>query len=221
MRLSTKILTPVAILSLVALLVTATALWSKARVTTATEALTQVNEAALAAAELRSISRALQRDALNLIFEPADGRQAIATRFDKRLESFGATIEQLGRQEAMVPGSDPGAIATAQRPVLAALREVRVLAMEGRSADAHAQFRDRLRASELTDPYIERLQKAVTSLSADLRALERMTRWLLAADCHCLGGDNRRHPAVASGGAERRHPSAGQVDRGDDPAGRQ
>lgn len=184
MRLSAKILAPVAILSLVAVMVTVTALWSKARVTAATETLTQVNEAALVAAELRSVSRALQRDALNLIFEPADGRQSIATRFDKRLESFGGAIDHLERQAAPVPGSDPAAIARAQRPVLLALRDVRGLAVEGRSADAHALFRDRLRgaeraASELTDPYIERLQKEVTGLTADLRALESMTRWLL------------------------------------------
>ncbi|MFV3131158.1 methyl-accepting chemotaxis protein [Niveispirillum sp. KHB5.9] len=185
MRLSVKILAPVAILSIVALAVTATALWSKARVTGATEALNQANQAALAAAELRSTSRALQRDALNLIFEPAEGRAAIAGRFDKRLEGMETAVAALRGMAPPVPGSNPAIIATGQEPVVAALRETRTLALAGKAADAHALFRDKLRAaeraaSEQTDPYITQLEKAVAGLTDELHAMERLTTWILA-----------------------------------------
>lgn len=185
MRLSMKILAPVAILSVVALAVTVTALWSKAKVTGATDALNQANHAALAAGELRSTSRALQRDALNLIFEPADGRAAITTRFDKRLEGMEAAVAAMRSLSPPVPDSDPAAIAASQAPVIAALREVRALALNDKSADAHALFREKLRAaeraaSEKTDPYISQLEKAVTALTADLHALEQFTTWTLS-----------------------------------------
>lgn len=185
MRLSMKILAPVAILSLVALVVTATALWSKTRVNGATEALNQANAAALAAGELRSTSRALQRDALNLIFEPADGRAAIATRFDKRLVTMEEAVATMRTLPPPVPGSDPAAIAASQTPVIAALREVRTLALDGKSAEAHALFRDKVRsteraASEQTDPYITQLEKAVAALTGELHTLERLTSWTLS-----------------------------------------
>lgn len=185
MRLSMKILAPVVILSVVALAVTVTALWSKARITAATDSLNQANQAALEAGELRSTSRALQRDALNLIFEPADSRAAIVARFDKRLEGMEAAVTAMRSLRSPVPDSNPAAIAASQVPVVAALRDVRVLALDGKSADAHALFRERLRAaeraaSEKTDPYITQLDKAVTALTADLHALEQFTTWTLS-----------------------------------------
>ncbi|OYQ35814.1 hypothetical protein CHU95_05955 [Niveispirillum lacus] len=185
MRLSMKILAPVAILTLVALAVTMTALWSKARVTDATDALIQANQAALAASELRSTSRALQRDALNLIFEPADGRAGIVSRFDKRLDSMEAAVAKMQTLPPPVPGTNPAAIAASQTPVVTTLREVRALALDGKSAEAHTLFRDKLRsaertASEQTDPYIARLEEAVSALTVRLHALERLTTWILS-----------------------------------------
>ncbi len=185
MRLSMKILAPVAILSAVALAVTAAALWSKARVNAATDALNQTNAAALGAGELRSVSRALQRDALNLIFEPADGRASITGRFDKRLEAMEAAVATMRTLQTPVPDSNPASIANAQGPVIAALREVRALALDGKVAEAHALFREKVRAaertaSEQTDPYITRLEKAVAGLTADLHMLERLTSWMLS-----------------------------------------
>lgn len=183
MRISTKILAPVAILSLVAAIVTTTALWSKARVDTLTTQLNRVNSAALAASEMRSTSRALQRDALNLIFEPAEGRADIEQRFIKRLKTLNDAASDL-----IVSGSGDRAdltrMADLQRQVAADLEAVRTAAATDPVA-AHTLFREKLRAderaaSERTDPYIANLQKRAGEMTAELAALEIETRWALA-----------------------------------------
>lgn len=183
MRISTKILAPVAILSVVAAIVTMTALWSKSRVDQLTTQLNKVNGAALAAAEMRSTSRALQRDALNLIFEPGEGRAEIEERFLKRLQTLRQAIDDLPVSGSGDP-ADLARMADLQRQVAANLEAVRA-ANAADPAAAHALFRDKLRAaeraaSERTDPYISGLQKRAAQMTAELAALELETRWALA-----------------------------------------
>jgi methyl-accepting chemotaxis protein len=100
MRLRTRILAPVALLAAVAAALAAIALWQQGRVSAVVEQLSQQSHLALEASEARAVSRALQRDALNAIFEPEAGRASILERFDRRVAEFRQHADELERRLA-------------------------------------------------------------------------------------------------------------------------
>ncbi|HEY1125990.1 MAG TPA: hypothetical protein VGE65_10170 [Sphingobium sp.] len=106
---------------------------------------TQVNQLG----ELRSVSRALQRDALNLITETdAEAREGIVKKFDSRMGTFKSTLESFGGQvdKAVIPAGyfasqDEVAKqleAVSARP-MAAIRRARSATFTGRSAPPSAK----------------------------------------------------------------------------------
>lgn len=123
--------------------------------------------------ELRSTSRAVQRDALNLITEP-DGPALveIRSRFDRRHRDFTAGLAALRTTPL---GRDAGYMHT-QWQVLDRLALVRRLATRDRAAALHA-FRTQVRpveraASVLADARIDQELATVASLNARTDQLE-------------------------------------------------
>lgn len=108
--------------------------------------------------DLRSVSRSLQRDALNLIVEPDPAeRTAIEGRFDKRARQFSEELNELERSAA---GRGLTDYFRTQRAVLTNLQTVRRSAGASRSR-ALDVFRTRVRpaerhASVIADALIER-----------------------------------------------------------------
>ncbi|MFC7335385.1 methyl-accepting chemotaxis protein [Rhodocista pekingensis] len=180
MTLTQKILAPVAILSLVAAIIAGSAFLSLDRIGGAVTQMKAQSNLVIAASELRSTSRALQRDALNLVFEPAENRQAIAERFNRRLASMS---EQTAAIETRLTAAE-ARFAPLQRDVVAALIQVRDAALSGDTAGAHDLFKTKVRsaeraASELTDPMIEDGIKRVAELETSLAETSAMETWIM------------------------------------------
>lgn len=141
---------------------------------------------ALDLSELRSISRSLQRDALNLITEPEAGERAgIRARFDKRFAQFAKRLDALRPD----PGAESPAVFTeylrTQRIVLATLLSVRRMAEidRGRALELfrlHVRPNER-QASIIADDMIDRGEARRARLSAEASQTERDEARLLYA----------------------------------------
>ncbi|MBV8168191.1 MAG: HAMP domain-containing protein [Alphaproteobacteria bacterium] len=160
-----------ALLAAVAAALAATALWQQGQVNAVVQQLSQQSHLALEAAEARAVSRALQRDALNAIFEPEAGRASILERFDRRVAEFRQHSDELERRLTGADAERMRAFGGLQRGVLDALLAVRAAAAKGDRDAAHGAFikevRDRERAaSELIDPFVDAKQASVRALAA-------------------------------------------------------
>jgi methyl-accepting chemotaxis protein len=160
-----KLLIPVVFLSFVAGGMMLACLWGLASAGRLAEsAMTELNHTH-ALAEVRATSRALQRDALNMIFEPEAGRASVIARFDSRQKQIDSLLN------ALPAGQMFEDIIRLQRAVNQALASVRGHAAAGRRDEAHRQFiadvRDRERAaSALIDPLLDKLEKQAAALQA-------------------------------------------------------
>jgi len=184
MRVSTKILMPVVILSFVAMTVGAIAMWGLDRADQAAQRLLQTDRLVLAASELRSISRALQRDALNMIAEDDKGRADLTGRFTERLAAMTRQIATLDGLLVNAGRERDRGIAALQSKVTGSLAQVRDLALSGKTAEAQVQFRGELRANEraastLTDPLIDDGIQQVARLTGELTEVEASVRTLV------------------------------------------
>lgn len=137
---------------------------------------------ALQLAELRSISRSLQRDALNLVTESdATELDAIRSRFDKRYRQFDVDLRALRFDRTVDTPAQFAAYRRSQRIVLDQLRLVRNAAGVSRT-QALDLFRHNVRpnerrASAIADRMIDESAAASTRLStaADLVAQRQAT----------------------------------------------
>ncbi|MBO9670675.1 MAG: HAMP domain-containing protein [Sphingobium sp.] len=136
-------------------------------------------------AEIRSISRALQRDALNLISETDEkSREAIRAKFDKRLETFKSELDSFSKaiDESIVPT----AFFDSQHTVAKEVADVAGFANAGDRAGALVDFRTNVRpaeqaASKIADERIETLSKTVEERLAAADASESLARIILFA----------------------------------------
>ena len=186
MKLTSKILLPVVVLSIVSAAIWGASAWGLARITTANQALIQTDRMVLTASELRSLSRALQRDALNLIAEDTASQAAMNTRFDARLAEMAATSRQLDQLLADSGTQAAGRIGPLQDKVMAALAKTRDLAIAGQREAAAALFRSELRegeraASALTDPIIESGTQEIARLTEEVGKTEGLARTVATA----------------------------------------
>jgi len=152
------------------------------RVAAANEAATDAGALMFRLAELRSLSRSLQRDALNLALEedPAE-RQVILTKFTKRLASFGDELASLRRAP---PGSVSAEYLASQDQVRAELAIAGRLANGGDRAGGLAHFRQRVRpaerrASTIADSRIDALKEDVAALHDRAAETAEQGRWIL------------------------------------------
>jgi len=186
MKLSSKILLPVLVLSTVSAAIGGTSVWGLNRIASANQALIQMDRMVLTASELRSISRALQRDALNLISEDAAARAAINERFGARIAEMAEKNRRLDQLLAASGNPAAGRVSPLQVKVMDALTRTRDLALAGQDDAAAALFRSEVRNSEraasaLTDPIIETGTERIAQLTAEVEATESFVKTAVAA----------------------------------------
>ena len=133
--------------------------------------------------EIRSLSRALQRDTLNLMFDPDPAEKTnITASVQRRTRDLTARLAELsGNQNAQLDVLRE--IGRLQTDVVRVLADVQKLAAAGDTAKAHALFRDELRkneraASRITDTFIDEQSKAVQALRADREADHARSIWI-------------------------------------------
>ena len=163
-----RLIAPVLVSMLLLGVLSAVTLRIEARVATANAAATDAETAMFRLAELRSVSRSLQRDALNLATEDdAAERRVILGKFAKRLGTFGDALTAL-RDDPTGRAATPDYLVS-QAQVRDELAIVGRLANTGDRAGAMAHFRQRVRpaerrASKIADARIDALKDAVATL---------------------------------------------------------
>ncbi|MCJ2177876.1 methyl-accepting chemotaxis protein [Novosphingobium sp. 2580] len=149
-------------------LLTGVTLHLERSVANANDAALDAESLAFELGELRSVSRSLQRDALNLISEPAgEGRSVIMGKFDKRKGKMEEDLRSL-QESASAAGLSPDFFTT-QASVIAELSGVVEMAGAGNAVAATDHFRNRVRpaeraASEIADARIDALKEEIVTL---------------------------------------------------------
>ena len=164
LSLFTKISLPVIILSIVAFAIIGAARIGQTQVRGAGNDVMASDGLVATATELRSVSRSLQRDALNLILESPSERPSIGERFNRRIAAMRGLIEQVEKRLAGAQVAEAADFSRLQRAVLAALERTRDIALQGKGDEAWQFFRTEVRtneraASQLTDPLIDTLNE--------------------------------------------------------------
>ncbi|QCG93142.1 HAMP domain-containing protein (plasmid) [Azospirillum sp. TSA2s] len=186
MKLSSKILLPVLVLSTVSAAIGVTSVWGLNRIASANQALIQMDRMVLTASELRSISRSLQRDALNLISEDAATQAAIGERFGARIDEMAEKNRRLEQLLAASGNPAAGRVGPLQVKVMDALTRTRDLALADQDGAAAALFRSDVRSSEraasdLTDPIIEMGTERIAQLTDAVEETESFVKVTVAA----------------------------------------
>jgi methyl-accepting chemotaxis protein len=144
--------------------------------------LSQAYQNAAQAGELRSLSRALQRDALNLIFETdAEARAKTSEKFTKRIAEMRelvATVDQSFTAEERAGMAD---FIRLQNSVVTELVAIQTAAQSNAPQDVYTQFAASVRpaekaASKKTDQYFDDRQSEIEVLRAAISALETQVR---------------------------------------------
>lgn len=180
---TTRLMTPLFLSMLLLALLALVTIHSEGKVGEANNAAAAAQTDALQFGELRSVSRALQRDALNLLTE-TDPRElaTIRDKFASRQATMSKAIDKLagiGNPELVT--SD---FLHSQRRVLAELVAVADRAKSGDAAGALAQFHANVRpaeraASKIADAKIETLQDQIETLHSAAEEAASHTRWVL------------------------------------------
>uniref|UniRef100_UPI00289E4AD1 methyl-accepting chemotaxis protein n=1 Tax=Sphingomonas sp. TaxID=28214 RepID=UPI00289E4AD1 len=175
-----RLIAPVLVSMVLLGILSAVTLRIETRVASANAAATDAGAAMLRLAELRSVSRSLQRDALNLATEddPAE-RQVILGKFTRRLGTFGEELTALRDDRGATPD-----YLRSQAQVRDELAIVGRLANAGDRAGAMAHFRQRVRpaerlASKIADARIDTLKDSVATLHTRADAIADQGRWVL------------------------------------------
>ena len=165
-RLPVKILAPVVGLSLSQVLIVVCALWLQANVANLNRNAAEASAQAIESAEVRALSRALQRDVLKLTLENwADDRDKLTASIKTRSEQLMSGARKLSQLV------DPGDKAMShdfvelQGSVVREIEAVRAAISQGHIEDARDMFRKRVEpaekaASKLTDAFIVAVEKS-------------------------------------------------------------
>jgi methyl-accepting chemotaxis protein len=160
LRLMHKLLVPVLLLAAVAIALAITANHFLGRVDQSSARALEANEKALQASEVRALSRAVQRDTLNIILTTApDERNSFARSVDQRAEQMKNAVTRLLPTLNEQDQRSLGSFEQSQNEVIQSLLDVRKLVMAGDVQQAYKLFatqtRDKERAaSRLIDPFI-------------------------------------------------------------------
>ena len=178
-----RLIAPVLVSMLLLAILSAVTLQTEGRVARANQDAAHAEAVMLRLAELRSLSRSLQRDALNLVIEsdPAE-RKVIQGKFDTRLGKFAdqlGTLQGDAARYAITP-----AYFTSQAGVRRELTEVGRLAGAGDRAAGLSHFRQRVRpaerlASRIADTRIDALTDEVKALHVRADTVAEQGRWIL------------------------------------------
>ncbi|MGL5448308.1 MAG: methyl-accepting chemotaxis protein [Rhabdaerophilum sp.] len=170
LKLMHKLFLPVLLLALVAVALALTGNIFLGRINQSSDRALTANEKALQASEIRALSRAIQRDTLNIILTASpDDRNAFARSIDQRIEQMKSAVSRLLPILNDTDRRDLGAFAQTQNEVIQSLLNVRALAVSGDVQRAYMLFatttRDKERAaSRLIDPFIANNMQAAEHL---------------------------------------------------------
>lgn len=179
LRLMHKLFLPVLLLAVVAAALAISANSFLGRIERSGNLALEANEKALQASEVRALSRAIQRDTLNIVLTPGtEARNAFARSIDQRIAQMKSAVAKLLPTLNEQERRDLGAFDQSQNEVIQSLLDVRKLVESGDAQQGYKLFetqtRDKERAaSRLIDPFIahnmEAAEKLRISVDADVR----------------------------------------------------
>jgi len=185
MKLTPKILAPIVILALVTAGLIVVAVGAQGVVHDATDRALFASRQLNNVGEIRALSRAIQRDTLNMILEEdAAARQ----QFDQTIARRSAEMRQrIDRLVASLSAADVArlpAFATLQAAVLAEIDRTKSYALQGRREDAMQALRGGVRprereASAMTDAFVAAKVQEVDALDAAADATAENARFTL------------------------------------------
>lgn len=173
-----RLLAPVGLMLLLVGLLTLVGLGTRARLHRAYDAQTLSQTLRTDLTEVRSLSRSLQRDALNLVIEPDPAELAtIHAKFQTRTGEMRHFLDLLVRNPSFV-GPQRQPYLTSQQLVLDRLADVSARAARGDRASALGLFRRQVRpneraASRIADRLIAEQATRVADLQERTRTVER------------------------------------------------
>jgi methyl-accepting chemotaxis protein len=174
-----RLLAPVGLMLLLIALLTAVGIGTRSRLHQAYDAESASQEVRMALVELRSISRSLQRDALNLLIETDRGELAVIHgKYRLRLQEMRAGLASLDRREGFPDPARQGAYLASQHVVLDQLAAVEAWVGRGDRRRALDTFRRRVRpnervASRIADRLIAEQADRVAALRRRTDSVER------------------------------------------------
>ncbi|GGE89471.1 hypothetical protein GCM10011317_53090 [Niveispirillum cyanobacteriorum] len=185
MRLTPKLLTPMLLLALVAAGIALLGYSSVGKVINLAGNVAALEEQRYEAAEVRALSRAIQRDALNSIVEPAADKlthsERVAKRSDELLRRADKLVAILGSDAAQ---RGMGNFLALTKTVVVEVKAVTAAALAGDEQQALTIFREKVRpaeraASMLTDSFIDDAAKRVEQALAAEKTEQTSVTWQL------------------------------------------
>ncbi|MBB6250079.1 methyl-accepting chemotaxis protein [Nitrospirillum iridis] len=183
MRLTPKLLLPVVGMAVIAGVLVIAGQIGLRRTAAISHTLEEAQAVMVQATEVRALSRAIQRDALNTILEPAAAKKPFADRALKRVGEMRALVAAL---QPRLPAD--GAMTAFTRDQEAVMREAEAVvktALAGDDAAAATRFREQVRprereASTLTDGFIDDQGRTIAALTAEAARVRAQTGQALA-----------------------------------------
>jgi methyl-accepting chemotaxis protein len=185
MKLAPKLLAPIVALAAVTLATVATSLMVDRVTTGAHQAVVRAQREMIEASEIRALSRAIQRDTLNTIFEPAG---TDTSPFHRTIERRSNELrERVAVLMPMLQGEDRVRLQnfrSLQDAVIGAIDRAREAARTENRSEAHAIFINNVRraereASQITDAFIEEKAQEIARLEAEAAAIDSWAHWVL------------------------------------------
>ena len=176
-----RMMLPIGVMLALVLLLGAVSAWSRTQLRDAYAALRENEEVRYDLSELRSLSRSLQRDALNFVVERDRIELAVLhAKFGKRAADMRARLTDLRRDAAFNARADHAGFYRTQYLVLDRLNRVAATAARGDRIAALALFRAEVRpneraASRIADELIDAREAAVVAALDHTRVLEART----------------------------------------------
>ena len=173
-----RMMLPIGIMLALVVLLGAISLWSRTQLRAAYDVLRENESVRYELTELRSLSRSLQRDALNFVVE-RDAREltVLHDKFAARSRAMQARLAALRADATFNAGADHSGFFHTQDVVVRSLALVADAAARGRRDRALAMFRVGVRpneraASRIADRLIDARERAVARATAHTRLLE-------------------------------------------------
>ena len=174
-----RLMAPVGLMLLLVLLLSAVSLGTRMRRHHAYDALTASQDVRTELTEIRSLSRSLQRDALNLLHETDPSElDVLHAKYRNRTAEMRRHLQRLVTNADFVGGRERDLYLTGQQVVISRLREVARLAERGSRGQAWSVFRAEVRpneraASRIADDLITNQQRKVAALLRRTAELEQ------------------------------------------------
>lgn len=172
--LTIRLLTPVGLMLLLVVMLTGVGIGTRMRLHRAYDAENASQEVRMSLIELRSISRSLQRDALNLLIETdRDELGVIQGKYHERMQEMRAGLASLSHRNGFADPKRRASYFESQRAVLNRLAMVEALIGRGDRERALQTFRHDVRPNERAASKIA--DRLITAQSDRVMALRRRT----------------------------------------------